>query len=59
MARALANWSYLEANVKRFSFLILRKVFSTFDKNTQGIFKCEYKKKLGGFVQMDISFKAD
>jgi hypothetical protein len=45
--------------VKCLSSLILREVFSAFDKNHLRIFKCEHMKKLGGFVQMGTSVKAD
>ena len=52
-------WSNLKPKVKCFSFLILRELFSAFDKNTLEIFKCEHMKKLGGFIKMSISVKAD
>ena len=38
--------------------LILRELFSAFDKNPLGIFKCEHMKKLDDFIQMGILVKA-
>jgi hypothetical protein len=49
----------LRAQGKCFSPLILREVFSAFDKNPLEISMCEHKKNLSGFVHMGISVKAD
>jgi hypothetical protein len=45
-----------EAKVKCLTHLILREVFPAL---IMGVFKCEYMKKLGGFVRMSISIKTD
>jgi len=39
--------------------LILKEVFSSFDKNLLGIFKFEHTKTLSGFMQIGLSIKVD
>ena len=52
-------FSFLETKISISHLLISDERFMAFDKNPLGVFKCEHKKKLGGFVHIGISVKVD
>jgi hypothetical protein len=50
---------FLETKTSISHLLISDERFMAFNKNPLGVFKCEHKKKLGGFVHIGISVKVD